>query len=148
MSIFALVLVKTICADLERSAAFYDLLGFQPLGPASEAPSAEGAKVYGPAMAVKKSQHLQLGEPGRGLRLELIELRGARPPVPAGPGSTFLTLRTSNIHEDYERLSGLGVTFVGPPVEFPGGPPTMWLVNLTDPDGAVIQLAEFRKAAA
>ena len=72
------------------------------------------------------------------------------------PGYTHICFTTDDVHATYERLRAKGVEFVTPPIEFSGegvtavvapqagpGAGRSVITYLRDPDGALIELAQF-----
>jgi catechol 2,3-dioxygenase-like lactoylglutathione lyase family enzyme len=146
----SVTLFKISCGNLERSAAFYERLGFTSLGPPilSEAPWL--GDLYGVPGARVRAQHLAAGgDPKRG-RLELIEWANPKPARDGADvlGGGMLAMASDDLVGDYETLSQAGVRFESPPVSRPGPAGVTWLVNLRDPDGLPIQFSQFVKADA
>lgn len=75
---------------------------------------------------------------GPGLRLSVGRHSEVRGPA-RDPYRVMVNLGTDDIHGDYRRLRGAGVTFLRPPErEHWGG----WVATLRDPDGNIVQLLQ------
>ncbi|MDD5707641.1 MAG: VOC family protein [Kiritimatiellae bacterium] len=128
-------------ADLERSVAFYvDLLGFEQTDVIECPASGRLGEVVGLPHCSARIVKLRHGN----LTLELFAYasprgRPATDRCQADLGLTHLGFATTDIHAEYERLRGKGVTFYGPPVEYR---PRVWNVYFYGPDG---ETCEFRQ---
>lgn len=141
--------VNVNCTNLERSRAFYELVGFHVvteigLGGAAEANRALGMRADAKARAV-----LMVLDPTkpRSTRIDLIEW--ADPPTHgttaedlAHVGAVRIALWTIGIDEEYERLRAAGVTFLSEPVFLGKG---VRFCCFPDPDGTILELIEFVK---
>lgn len=141
--------------DLDRSVAFYELLGFEPyipgipyLGLTTEPGDIElsGAVALGlPARTRGRACIMQLG---RGYpKIDLIELElEAEVEAPAAPlsnsdtGIVRLCLASQSLAQDYARLAEAGVLFISPPQADSRGLAQIAICH--DPDGALIELIE------
>ena len=145
--------INIVVSNLEQSLQFYTtLLGFEQSRRAHlqgewieaivglKGVSAEVAYIRAPA-----------GEP----RVELLCYRMPKgETLPACSlantiGLRHLALRVENIHDMVERLQKGGVSFLGEPVTVPDGivqheAGSKTLVYFTDPDGVLLELAEYR----
>jgi catechol 2,3-dioxygenase-like lactoylglutathione lyase family enzyme len=146
MSVGDIIVCKISCAQIERSAAFYGLLGFMPARPPSSNDAPWVLQLYGVEGRVR-TQMLAREDNPKGVRIELIEWsnQAAQVAGPNAPGAGMLALRSNDMLGDYETLKQAGVEFVSEPMSFPSPAGTTWLVNLRDPDGLSIQLAQFVK---
>jgi catechol 2,3-dioxygenase-like lactoylglutathione lyase family enzyme len=146
MSIGAVMLIKVSCSNLEKSAAFYALLGFTPLGAVNPSSDRRVSDLYG-LDALPRSLMIANAD---GFKIELVEWD--RQGAPLGgfdtPGAGAMTLKSSDIDADHAALVAAGADVVSAPVGLEGPKGTSWLANLRDPDGFVVQLFQFRKAVA
>jgi lactoylglutathione lyase len=112
--------------DLERSLAFYRLLGFEktagPLGPEPVAILDHPAGI---------EINLVLNAPAAKTPNVLMDV-----PVKA-PGITHIALKCTSIEAAIEQLGAAGHTPSGGPVKFPNGSRAVFF---RDPDGVVIEL--------
>jgi glyoxylase I family protein len=130
------------CSNLDRSLAFYKMLGFKVV---QDMPSGGGPKLdkgMGIANIRAKGALLALGGDPRSTLLDLIEweapkTEGKPHPTLAHMGLARLALRTPNVPKVYEALKAKGVEFVSEPQVFPGG---VAFVCFKDPDGAFLEL--------
>ena len=150
MSVVGIIVFKVSCADLVRSVAFYEQLGFKPAGPESATQEDWIGDLYGAKGAWPRVQAMTLGDDPRGVRLELLEWSRQAAPVagPTAPGAGAIALRTDDLRADVAALKQKGVEFVSEIVSRPNPKGESLLVNLRDPDGFGIQLFQFVKAAA
>lgn len=149
--------INLVVSDLDRSVRFYtELLGFREIrrsrleGQWIESVvglknvRADVAYVVAPA-----------GEP----RLELLCYESPRgEPVPANslantPGLRHIALRVKDIHEMVRRLREAGVKIIGGPAAVPKDAITheaghKILCYFLDPDGTLLELAEYRREEA
>lgn len=118
MAIEGIDTVAVVVSDRGKAVAWYrDVLG---LDVAYAAPD--------------EGHWIELG-PGRPrTRIHLCEL-----PDEIEPGPTGITLLTPDIHAEYERLRGLGVSFRYAPKQEPWGE---WLCAFVDPDGNEFDLKQ------
>lgn len=137
--------------DLDRSVAFYELLGFEPyipgipyLGLTTEPGGIElsGAVALGlPASTRGRACIMQLG---RGYpKIDLIELEGGSPTAPLSNSDTGIVrfcLASQSLAQDYARLAEAGVLFISPPQADSRGLAQIAICH--DPDGALIELIE------
>ena len=128
-------------ASLARSIPFYrDLLGMEVIRE-REFSGDPYEKILGLIGARGKLAILQAGT----MRIELFEFFHPTPkpaehlrPV-CDHGITHFCIEVSDVEQEYERLSGAGVSFHCPPIEFSG------VAKATygrDPDGNVFELLE------
>jgi len=147
MSVTGFALFKVSCVDLARSVAFYERLGFKPMGPASDSDAPWLGNLYGVPGAKVRAQHFAAaGDPRKG-RLELVQWhkpRAARQGADT-PGGGMLSLSTDDLMGDYQSLSAEGVHFESEPVVLDRPEGVTRLVNLRDPDGLPIQLVQFTR---
>jgi catechol 2,3-dioxygenase-like lactoylglutathione lyase family enzyme len=129
--------------DMERSLAFYrDVLGMEVQRFLE--PGFGGDKlgvVVGLPHCSARIAHLVMG----GFMLELFEYQDpSGNPIPrdatqANHGFSHIGFTSTDVREDYERMRGLGVSFISAPVEFRPG---VWIVYFYGPDGEVCELRQ------
>lgn len=137
--------VNVNCSNLERSLAFYKMLGFRVV---LDMPGAGGAKLDKGLGLVDGRGHgalMVLGDDQRATRLDLIEwlnpkTEGKPYPHLAHMGICRIALRTPNVPKVYEELKAQGVEFFSEPQVFGGG---VAFVCFKDPDGTIIELINF-----
>jgi len=118
MAIDGIDTVAVVVSDRHKSLAWYrDVLGLKV---AYVAPGG--------------GHWMELGAPRPHTRLHLCEL-----PEEVEPGPTGVTLLTSDIHAEYERLRAKGVVFRSPPKQESWGE---WLCAFVDPDGNEFDLKQ------
>jgi catechol 2,3-dioxygenase-like lactoylglutathione lyase family enzyme len=134
------------CTKLERSLAFYELLGFKVILDFREGmASKEMADAFGMQTANLKGVHLRLGDSPDATRIDLLEFTD---PPPAGQpyphlyhtGIARMCLKTTNIQQDYRELSAKGIKFLSEPKKLPGT--SVSIVCFKDPDGTFVELLE------
>lgn len=134
------------CTNLDRSLAFYQLLGFKVILDFREGmASREMAEAFGIEVANLKGVHIRLGDAAEGTRIDLLEFIE---PAPAGQpyphlyhtGVARVCLKTTNIQRDYADLLGKGVQFLSEPKQLPGT--EVSIVCFRDPDGTFLELLE------
>lgn len=143
--------VNVNCTDIERSRAFYELLGFRVVAEFEEKDNPSLNKGLG--IPASHTQALFL-KAGRGRDATLIDLVQWRQPVspPKGEvekdiaalGVPRIALKAENLLQLYEDLKAKGVEFVSEPQQltFPEfGTEPLFCVCL-DPDGLLIELVE------
>ena len=134
------------CTNIERSLAFYQVLGFKVvLDFRTGMSSKEMADAFGMRTADLKGVHLRLGEAADATRIDLLEF--AHPPPTGQPyphlyhtGIARMCLKTTNIERDYRDLSGKGIRFLSEPKKLPGA--SVSIVCFKDPDGTFVELLE------
>lgn len=140
-------------ADLERSIAFYEVLGFREflpgiayLGISRDGPPAALPDACAEALGLAPGTRARgciLGLPGGFPMLDLTEFEGAGEPrrVRAdAPGWARICLTSSDLEATHAALCERGVEFVSAPREDPGG--LARLAICLDPDGHRIELIE------
>ena len=139
--------VNVNCTNLERSLAFYEMLGFQAVIdiPAGDIPG------LGLRPAICRAKLLRLGDDPRGTLIDLIEWQ-----IPAPHGAPYadlghtgiarLCFRVKGLDEMVTTLQSRGVRFISEPMSpaLAGG--RQKFVCFYDPDGTVLELMEFFKA--
>lgn len=142
--------VNVNCTDLDRSRAFYELVGFTTvveLGVGGAAAMLRGLGMPEGSKARAVLMQLEPDKP-RSTRLDLIEWIEPRTHGPAASdlahvGAVRIALWTIGIDDEYERLRSAGVEFVSEPVAMGGG---TRFCCFRDPDGMVLELIEFPPA--
>jgi len=147
--------LNIVVADMARSLAFYcDVLG----GTKTKEAHLEGEwieKIVG--LSGVKAHAVFVELPGGGPRIELLHYHspeGAALPENAKPntrGLRHFALRVDDIFAVTARLRAAGVEVWGEPTKVPGGVVKFdeggggkTLVYFLDPDGVIIELAEYR----
>jgi glyoxylase I family protein len=135
--------VNINCTNLERSLAFYQMLGFREVIDIPE------GRLPGLGMdpAIGRAKLLRLGEDPRSTLIDLIEWQTPRPHgTPYADlghtGIARLCLRVKGLGAMVAELKSRGVRFVSEPVSpgLAGGKQTF--VCFYDPDGVVLELME------
>jgi catechol 2,3-dioxygenase-like lactoylglutathione lyase family enzyme len=134
------------CTNIDRSLAFYQLLGFKVIIDFREGmASQEMAEAFGLPTADLKGVHIRLGDNADATRIDLLEFTS---PAPAGQpyphlyhtGIARMCLKTTDIARDYQDLLAKGITFISEPKKLPGTPVS--IVCFRDPDGTFVELLE------
>jgi glyoxylase I family protein len=134
------------CTNLERSLAFYQLLGFKIIIDFRDGMSSkEMAEAFGMQTAALKGVHLRLGDTPDATRIDLLEFTDPQPTGQPYPhlyhtGIARICLKTTNIQQDYEDLAAKGIEFLSEPKVLPGT--SVSIVCFKDPDGTFIELLE------
>jgi catechol 2,3-dioxygenase-like lactoylglutathione lyase family enzyme len=139
--------------DLDRSVAFYRLLGFEELLPgipyldltnepdprAIHQDAARALRLGGQPRARASIMQLDDGFPKLDLT-EYPDLQRGEPLENSDLGIVRVCLASRDLAADYERLSAAGVHFLTEPVSGAGGMVDM--VCCADPDGTIIELLQ------
>ena len=134
------------CTNIERTLAFYQLLGFRVIIDFREGmASQEMADSFGMKTANLKGVHLRLGDAPDATRIDLLEFIDPPPtgqPYPhlGHTGIARMCLKTTDIQRDYQELSAKGIKFLTEPKKLPGT--TVSIVCFKDPDGTFLELLE------
>ena len=134
------------CTNLERSLAFYQLLGFKVIIDFRDGMSSkEMAEAFGMQTAALKGVHLRLGDTPDATRIDLLEFTDPQPTGQPYPhlyhtGIARICLKATNIQQDYEDLAAKGIEFLSEPKVLPGT--SVSIVCFKDPDGTFIELLE------
>ena len=145
--------LNIVVSDLERSVAFYtDLLGLE----VTKRAVLEGDWIESiVGLAGVQADCVYLQPPGGGPRIELLRYRapeGAALPETAMAntvGLRHVAFRVTDIEAMHARLTAAGVRFIGPPTAVPGSAVRhaegqKRLCYFHDPDGTLLELAEYR----
>ena len=144
--------INIVVVDMARSRGFYEGLLGMAVTFEAELTGAWIETVTG--LSGVAADCLFCEPPGGQVRLELLHYR--TPPGVALPpdslantlGLRHFALEVEDIHGWHARLSAAGITFVSPPlpVPFPVAGGQKWICYLHDPDGVLLELAEYRPA--
>jgi catechol 2,3-dioxygenase-like lactoylglutathione lyase family enzyme len=132
------------CSDLDRSRAFYEMLGFTIGETTRETGTAELAKAYGLDSYDLERLYMTLGD---GAGIDLVAWNAPYDGTPPYEhlnhlGIGRIALETTDIDGDVEKLKGKGVKFYSEPMRMDGAFSTFRVVFFEDPDGVVIELVE------
>jgi catechol 2,3-dioxygenase-like lactoylglutathione lyase family enzyme len=141
--------------DLDRSIAFYEMLGFEAyvpgipyLGLTQTMGEVEPSGVTALGLPTGAKGRACIMQLGRGYpKIDLTELDSdaqAAPLCNSDTGIVRLCLATGDLVADYERLSALGVAFLSPPQTDSRG--LAQIAVCSDPDGALIELIQIDRA--
>ena len=112
-------------ANIDRSVAFYERLGFQEIG----------------RMPIRdEATNVFMGLPGDGARLELTYNHGHDEPYDLGTGYNHIAMTTEDLDGTLERLAGEGIEPEKPPYTVSEGGSRICFVR--DPDGYRVELIE------
>jgi lactoylglutathione lyase len=111
--------------DIDRSLAFYRLLGFEPRG----------------SLNFESAYNVYLGLPGDGDVLELTVNLGRAEPYDLGEGYNHMALVVDDLDALLEHLDAAGVGPEKPPYA-PGGRREYRICFVADPDGYRIELID------
>jgi uncharacterized protein GlcG (DUF336 family)/catechol 2,3-dioxygenase-like lactoylglutathione lyase family enzyme len=134
------------CTDLNKSLAFYQMLGFQVVANFTEGMSSEAmAEAFGMPYAYLRGVHLRLGDEQTATRIDLVEFQNPKTQGQPYPylyhtGIARICLHTEDIEYVYQKLKAKDVHFLSEPKALPGTDAT--IVCFTDPDGNVLELIE------
>ena len=141
--------VNVNCTDLERSRAFYELLGFRVVAEFEENDNASLNTGLGLPSSHTQALFLKAGKGRDATLIDLVQWqRPVSPPKReneiAALGVPRIALKAKNLAEVYEDLKAKGVKFISEPQQlaFPEfGTRPLFCVCL-DPDGLLIELVE------
>lgn len=149
------------CTDLERSLAFYRLLGFRDVidfnagSGDGEASDVLGDPILGPALGLPSSakaraRMLMLGDNPRSARIDLIEwiepkAEGQAYPHLAHVGIARICFRVGDVASAWQQLSDAGAEPFTKPVLIDMGGSRQKFFCARDPDGVVVEFMEFLK---
>ncbi len=146
------------CSDLDRSRAFYELLGFEVVNDFSQAVQGGGSRSFAeiglapilnlPADCDARAILMALTDDSRATRLDLIEWvrpRSSHPPkgnlAQIGFGRFCLKVRDCQVLHD--RLVQHGHVVYSPPVLIEMGGTRQLCFCCEDPDGIVVEFMQF-----
>ncbi len=149
------------CTDLDRSLAFYRLLGFREVidfnagDGAQDVTDVLGDPVLGPALGLPsnaraRARMLMLGDNPRSARLDLIEwiepgAEGKAYPHLAHVGIARICFRVRNVDDAWRQLDAAGAEPFTEPVLINMGGSRQRFFCAKDPDGVVVEFMEFLK---
>jgi catechol 2,3-dioxygenase-like lactoylglutathione lyase family enzyme len=143
--------INVNCTDLDRSRAFYELVGFQVVVELGEGGSADMLRGLGLPSGGRAKAVLMMLEPDkpRGTRIDLIQwtlppTHGTTAADLAHVGAVRIALWTIGIDEEVARLGDAGVEFMSDVVAMPDGTK---FCCFKDPDGTVLELIDFSAAS-
>ena len=133
-------------ADLERSTAFYELLGFKVVDSFHEQGTPGLDRGLGLSYSDTRARFMALGNNPRETVLDLVEWKepGAirRNIELTEIGIVRICLRVKGLDEEIERLKGLGIEFLSEPQEIDTLARKPRFVLFRDPDGIIVELVE------
>ena len=134
--------VNVNCSNLDRSLAFYKMLGFRVVQELPNGGSAKLDRGLGLSGGRGRGALMVIGDDKPATRLDLIEwvnpkTEGKPYPHLAHMGICRIALRTPNVPKVYEELKSKGVEFISEPQLFDRG---VAFVCLKDPDGTILEL--------
>ena len=149
--------VNLNCTDLERSTAFYELIGFRVVMDFGDVPLAErrsfdeiglGPILRVPGGADAKARLLMLGDDARATRLDLIQwttppTTGRLPGDLTALGIQRLCLRVRDAGEMHARLAAAGHDCFAPPLQIDMGGTRQRVFCCADPDGFAVEFMQF-----
>jgi glyoxylase I family protein len=149
MNITSIYHININCSNLERSLAFYKMLGFKEVVDFGEGtgPHMDAVKLPG---ARGRARLLQLGDDPRSCHIDLIEWLDPR--TEGHPyehlnnmGIARVCFYSKDIWKDYEDLKSKGIEFYTEPtvIKYRGG--RSFIVCFEDPDGTVLELTQFQR---
>lgn len=148
--------INVNCSDFDRSMAFYRLIGFEVVNPLA-GDATIGELGLGPVLGLPddcagRAVLLKLKGDQYGPRLDLIEWVSPRQPSPprrtmAQPGVARICLRTHDAEAVHARLSAAGHRCYTPPTRIVMGGSVLNVFCAEDPDGVVIEFAQFLRPA-
>jgi glyoxylase I family protein len=134
--------VNVNCSNLDRSLAFYQMLGFRVVQDMLSGGGPKLDKGMGLAKVRARGALMAIGDDKRRTLLDLIEWENPKTEGKAYPhlahiGVCRIALRTPNVPKVYEELKSKGVEFMSEPQVFDGG---VAFVCFRDPDGTFLEL--------
>lgn len=138
------------CSNLEKSRAFYELLGFRVVAEFAEKDNPDLDRGLGMPRTDTRALFMKLGEEKYSTLIDLVEWNDPRcEPRDQPPLNTLgvprIALKTKDIDQVYQDLREKGVTFIAEPqqLSFPKLGTEPKFAVFTDPDGLYIELVEF-----
>ena len=146
--IFGLDHVNVNASDFERSSAWYQMFGYQPVAELASTESGAVAKAMGLA-AHFEIKGARFEHPEDGSALQIVQWLQPYDPERAYPlpvnhlGLHRMAYATSDIEADVATLKAQGVEFVSPITPCCSGPDSPGsIVAFYDPDGTIVELVE------
>jgi glyoxylase I family protein len=139
--------VNVNVTDLDRSRAFYEMLGFEVLEEFREVGNPALDRGLGLERSDTRALFLRVGNGRHGALIDLVQWHEPER-VGAAPrlnqlGPVRIALRARGIDRMYQELKAKGVDFVSAPQTLDDLPLKPRFVVLRDPDGTWIELVEF-----
>jgi glyoxylase I family protein len=144
--------VNLNCADLDRTTAFYELVGFREVNALADTRSfAEiglSPLLRVPEGCSARARLMMLGDDERATRLDLIEwteprTRGTMPRDLTHMGVNRICLRVRDAFEMHDRLTAAGHEAFTPPALIDMGGTRQYIFCVADPDGMAIEFMQF-----
>jgi glyoxylase I family protein len=134
------------CSNLERSLAFYQMLGFKVVADMGEGSDATVAQGLGLRTGRYRGVLMQVGAGERATLLDLIQWHEPASSEKPYPGLNHLgicrvALETPDVGKVYEQLKARGVEFLSEPKFLAGG---VAFVCCKDPDGTIVEFINAR----
>ena len=153
--------VNINCANLDRSRAFYELIGFTVVNDFESAAPGERARTFAeiglarilrlPGDCDARALLLALSDDPHATRLDLIEwIRPQSAPHVRGDlariGFGRLCLKVRDCRNLHDRLVAAGHTVYSPPIRIDMGGTYQLVFCCEDPDGTVVEFMQFLRA--
>lgn len=144
------------CTDLEKSTAFYELVGFREVNPLRD--DAERQRTFGeiglgpilrvPEDSEARARLMMLGDDHRATRLDLVQwtkpaTEGRMPGNLTAVGIHRLCLRVRDAAEMHRRLTAAGYEAFSPPILIDMGGTRQYVFCCADPDGLAVEFMQF-----
>jgi catechol 2,3-dioxygenase-like lactoylglutathione lyase family enzyme len=144
MAATSLSMFKLSVSSLERTLAFYRLLGFAALAEPADRQAPGLGSLYGVDCDRLRMQVIQLADATPPLRIELIEWGNQATGTAnfASPGSAAIGLKVDNLDRTLAALAEAGFSPAAEVREYTTPKRTTRLTNVPDPDGTMVQLVE------
>jgi glyoxylase I family protein len=144
----AILQINVNCSNLERSLAFYQMVGFKLGARLRDGANAAIDRGFGLKHSYGRGALLLLGGAPRLTRIQLIEWQ--RPPSRGKPylkvnhlGLCRVVISTKDLDAEYARLLHNDVKFISEPQLLHTGAGDARFACFYDPDGTVLELIEF-----
>lgn len=150
MHIKAVMHANINCSSYARSLDFYNKLGFITLMEVEDTVTAEFARGLDMPPYTVHASPIMLPDGAIVDLIEWVDPFDASAPY-AGlnhTGIAALSLTTTNLDSDVEKLEELGVAFLSEPVTVQGDGATVRFVYFKDPDGTLLQLVQTGRSKA
>ena len=142
------------CRNLERSLAFYNLLGFEEILDFGRLEGDDVDRILGRSGCRARAKLIRLGDDPRTSHIDLLEWDpddDQRPASRVGDvGMVRMCLYTRDIWADYGELVANGVKVYSEPQSLgsDGGPASTYVVCFEDPDGTILELMQVVRSPA